>query len=122
MTLADLAERLDLRVRSGRGNLGRDVTGGYASDLISDVLAHAREGDLWVTLQTHQNIVAAASFKGLAGIALVGGREPQEDTLEKAEAEGVPILLSDLPAFELVGRLYQMGIRSTSRESAGARR
>jgi hypothetical protein len=116
MQLADLAQELCLEVRSGRGRLTRSVTGGYASDLLSDVIAHAREGDVWVTLQVHQNIVAVAVMKDLAGIILVNGREPEENTCQKAESEGIPILVSGLPTFELVGRLYELGIRST-RES-----
>jgi hypothetical protein len=87
------------------------VTGGYASDLLSDVLAHADDGALWVTLHIHQNIVAVASHKGLAGIILVQGRQPEKDTIARAEEENIPIMVSELPAFELVGRLYKAGIR-----------
>ena len=112
MKLADLVNALDLDVRSARGKLGNEVTGGYASDLLSDVIAHGRQGDVWITLQLHQNIVAVASMKDLAGIVLVGGREPEEQTLRKAESEGIPIAVSRLPAFELVGRLYGLGLRS----------
>jgi hypothetical protein len=87
------------------------VTGGYVSDLLSDVLGHAEEGSIWVTLHIHQNVVAVASHKGLAGIILVQGRQPEKDTIAKAEEEDIPIMVSDLPAFELVGRLYGAGIR-----------
>ena len=87
MKLSELIQNLNLSVRSAKENLEREVTGGYASDLLSDVLAHSREGDLWITLQTHQNIAAVASMKDLAGIILVNGREPEQETIEKAEAE-----------------------------------
>jgi hypothetical protein len=75
------------------------------------VIAGAREGELWLTLQIHQNIVAVAFLNNLAGIVIVGGREPESETLEKAEEQGVPILVSELPSYEVAGRLYQMGIR-----------
>ncbi len=110
MKLTEVIQALDLGVRSAKGNLAGEVTGGYASDLLSDVLAHSREGNLWVTLQIHKNIVAVATLNGLAGIVLVNGREPEQETLEKAEAEGVPIMVSAMPTFELVGRLYGLGI------------
>jgi hypothetical protein len=77
---------------------------------MSDVMANAEEGCLWITLQTHVNIVAVAAMKELAGIVLINGREPEVETLEKAEDKKIPILVSQLPAFELIGRLYQMGI------------
>lgn len=110
MKLTELIQKLNLTVRSARGNLEREVTGGYASDLLSDVLAHSNEGDIWITLQIHQNIVAVASMKNLAGIILVNGREPEQETIEKAEAEDIVIMVSDLPTFELIGRLYGLGV------------
>lgn len=118
MKLADLVDKMDLEVRSARQGLGNEVTGGYMSDLLSDVLANSSDGNLWITLQRHQNIVAVASMKQLAGIVLVGGREPEEETVEKAEAENLPILVSELPAFELAGRLYTLGVRGTAPRSA----
>jgi hypothetical protein len=113
MKLKDLVAEFNLEVKTGSGHLDTEVTGGYASDLLSDVLAHAEEGVLWVTLHIHQNIVAVASHKGLSAIVLVQGRQPEKDTIAKAEEENIPILVSDLPAFELVGRLYKAGIRGT---------
>ncbi len=111
MKLTDLVKEFGLEVKAGSTNLEREVTAGYVSDLMSDVLAHAEEGSLWVTLHIHQNIVAVASHKDLAGIILVQGRQPEQDTVAKAEEENIPILVSALPAFELVGRLYKAGIR-----------
>ena len=110
MKLTDLVENLDLSVKSAKGDLDREVTGGYASDLLSAVLANGEPGNLWVTLQVHQNIVAVASMKDFAGIILVNGREPETDTVEKAEAENIAIMVTELPTFELVGRLYGLGI------------
>jgi len=111
MELADLVDKLGLEVKSARGHLGNEVTGGYASDLLSDVMGNSRQGHLWVTLQVHLNIVAVASMKDLAGIILVNGREPDADTVQKAEDEGIPILVSSLPTFELIGKLHDLGIR-----------
>ena len=110
MKLTELIQKLNLSVRSAKGNLEREVTGGYASDLLSDVLANSKEGNLWITLQIHQNIVGVASMKDLAGIILVNSREPESETLEKAEAEKLPIMVTEMPTFELVGRLYSLGI------------
>ena len=118
MKLADLVNALDLEVRSARNSLDHEVTGGYSSDLLSDVLANSREGELWITLQVHMNIAAVASMKGLVGIVLVGGREPEEGTIEKAEEEGIPVMVSRLPAFELIGRLHDLGIRGVHAEGA----
>lgn len=110
MNLKEIVHNLGLEVRTGQSALMTEVRGGYAGDLLSDVLAHGQPADLWVTLQTHPNTVAVASLKGLAGIVLVNGREPEADTLQRAEAENVVLLVSALPAFELVGRLHALGL------------
>ena len=110
MTISDLIKPLGLKIETGKDRLDEDVTGGYASDLLSDVIAHSRKGNVWITIQTHPNIVAVATMKELSGIILTGGRQPEPDTIQKAEQEGIPILASPLFTFELAGRLYQMGI------------
>ena len=110
MKLKDIIEKLGLKLKSKPGNLDREISRGYSSDLLSDVLANGREGDLWVTLQIHQNIVAVASMKGLGGIILINGREPEEETIKKADIENIPVMSSDLPAFEVIGKLYSLGI------------
>ena len=114
MTLNDLVTRYGFRVICGEEMLDRDIRGGYAGDMLSDVMNNTTAGDLWITLQVHQNTVAVASMRELAGIALIGGRVPLDDTLAKARDEKVPILTTDLTAFELCGRLYEAGLRGQS--------
>ena len=111
MRLKAIVDEFGLAVKSAADSLEREFAGAYVSDLLSDVIANAREGDLWITLQLHQNIVAVASMKDLAGIILINGRQPEQETLEKGEDEGIPIMVSGLSAFELAGKLYQAGIR-----------
>jgi len=108
MTLRELAETLELKVLAGAPEMGRKVAGGYASDLMSNVMANAEKGDVWITVQIHQNIVAVASLKELAGIIISNGRAPEGDTVEKAEKESVPIMVSGLTSFELAGRIYEL--------------
>jgi hypothetical protein len=108
MKLDALVRELDLKVSCAGGNLGKEVRGGYVGDLLSDVMANSKEGDIWITRQVHQNIVAVASLKDLAGIILIQGSEPALDTAAKANAEGIPILVTDLPAFEIVGQIYKL--------------
>ena len=115
MKIAELAQELNLDVRSAKENLAREITGGYASDLLSDVLANSKEGNVWVTLQVHHNIIGVASMKDLAGIILVNGREPEPETIKKAETENIPVMVSEMPTFELVGKLYNLGVGGTEK-------
>jgi len=111
MNLADLVKRLGLQVYAGRSELTRTIGGGYVGDLLSDVMAHARQGDLWMTIQVHPNIIAVAVFKELAAVVLVNGREPAPETIEQAEKEKVPLLGTPLGSFKFVGKLYELGIK-----------
>ena len=108
MDLESVVKALNLKVRSGEDKLKTQIQGGYTGDLLSDVMANSKEGDVWITRQVHQNIVAVASLKEHAGIILVQGCEPAKDTLEKAIKGGVPIMVSDLSGFEVTGRIYDL--------------
>ena len=111
MTLEELCRELHLEVRAVPGKLNVEVTGGYAADLLSCVMAKARAGNVWVTLQGHPNVVAVAGLADLAGIIITEGMSPDPATIEKAEEEGVPILTTSLSTFSVVGRLYALGVR-----------
>jgi len=111
MELQELINSLSLEVKTPELELHREVTGGYASDLLSDVIGNAHKGNIWVTLQIHLNIIAVASLKELSGIILVSNRNPDADTLKKATAENVPVMTSTLSTFDLVGKLYALGLR-----------
>jgi serine kinase of HPr protein (carbohydrate metabolism regulator) len=111
MTIREVVDSSQLEILAQHNGLDKEITGGYASDLLSDVIAHSKAGYLWITMQTHRNIIAVATLKDLAAVVLVNGRAPDPETLEKAREERVVLLGSRLPAFELVGKLYQMGIR-----------
>lgn len=113
MTVGDLAARLGGAIVAADGERDRNVRGGYASDLLSDVIANAREGDAWVTLQRHVNIVAVAHLKSLAAVVLVNGRQPEADTVARANEERVPIVSTSLTAFDAAGALYALGVRGS---------
>jgi hypothetical protein len=106
--LETIVRCLDLKVFSGFNKLKTEVLDGYTGDLLSDVMANSKEGDIWMTRQVHQNIIAVASLKDHVGIILVHGAEPAKDTLEKALKENIPVMGTDLSGFELAGRIYNI--------------
>jgi predicted transcriptional regulator len=106
MTLKEIKERFNLRVYACENELKKEVKGGYASDLLSDVMGHASEGELWITLQTHKNVIGVASLKDLSGIVLVKGFTPDKETVDLAISENIPLLGTDSEAFEFCGMLY----------------
>lgn len=108
MDLASIVKFLNLKVCAGADQLNRPVRGGYTGDLLSDVMGNSKEGDVWVTRQVHQNIVAVASLKEHAGIILVHGAQPAKDTLERATRENIPLLVSEQSGFDVVGQIHAL--------------
>ncbi len=109
MKLEEVVRRLALEVCAGAEKLDRDVTGGYACDLLSYVMAKAKEGNLWLTVQGHPNIVAVASLVNLAGIVVTEGAKIDPVTIEKANQEEIPILTTPLTTYALAGKLWKLG-------------
>lgn len=108
MTVEDIVEKLSLKVCSGAAGLYREIKGGYTSDLLSDVMGNAAESNIWITLQTHKNIMAIASLKEISAIVLVKGFQPEEDTIRESESESIPILSTSRQTFEITGELYEL--------------
>ncbi|MCS7216312.1 DRTGG domain-containing protein [Thermus sp.] len=107
MKLREVAERLGLEFLVA-ADPEAEVRGGYVSDLLSDVLAHAEAGDLWITHQRHLNVVAVAKLRGVAGVVLARGLRPGPETLQRAQQEGVNLLTSPADAFDTAGRLHRL--------------
>jgi predicted transcriptional regulator len=106
--VSDIINKLHLQVFSGENGLSKTVTGAYSSDLLSDVMGNANENHIWITLQTHKNIMAVASLKDLAAIILVKGFNPDDDTIVESNKLNIPILGTSLNTFELCGKLYEI--------------
>ena len=108
MTVKDLVEQLGLKVLAGGNGLDREIDGCYISDLLSDVTGYADAGNIWITLQTHKNVMAVASLKELSCVILVKSLGANEDTLRQADEEELPILSTPLSTFEIAGRVYNL--------------
>ncbi|BCS95442.1 hypothetical protein DSLASN_10740 [Desulfoluna limicola] len=110
MRVRDLVERYGLEVEAGEAGLDREVRFGHCGDLLSEVIANAGQGAVWITVQGHQNIVAVAVLRDLAAVVIASGNRPDKETCDKANAEGIPLLTCKGNAYELAGKLYTEGL------------
>ena len=114
MTLRELADAMKLECVTPELTLsGHEVAGGYVSDLLSDVLAHAPYDGVLVTIQVHLNVIAVALHAGLSGVIFASGRIPEDSVRAKAVEEKIPLFVAQENAFEVVGRLYALGVRGS---------
>lgn len=108
MKVKEIIEKCDLNLIGGDSALDNHVSGAYMSDLLSDVMGNAREGQLWITLQNHKNVLAVAALKDMAGIIFINGVKPDDEFISLAETKNIALLFSNLPAFETAGKLYSV--------------
>ncbi len=112
MNLRELTERVGaVNLIPEVGLTEATIERGYASDLLSDVLASAPSGGVLVTIQVHMNVIAVAVHAGLAAVIFASDRRPDEDVRQRAVEEGIALFASSDSAFDIVGKLYALGVR-----------
>lgn len=114
MIVQEIVSALGVEVAAGVGGLTREVTGGYASDLLSCVMAGAQPGNVWVTLQAHPNVIAVADLRELACVVIAEGGSPDAETLARADEKQVPVLLAAASTFSIVAQLVEAGVTAAS--------
>lgn len=110
MKLIEVVNSLQLTTAVPAVDDGLEVTGGYASDMLSNAMGQAQPGQLWVTMQGHPNVAAVASLLSLAGVIVAGDSTVEPETLAKAKTNGVAIYTTTVPAYQVCGKLYALGI------------
>ena len=107
MTVSEMAQKMELKIFCIPDG-DREITGGYAGDLLSWVMGRANAGDAWVTIMSNVNIVAVATLADPSCIVLSEGVEPDADALAKAQTVGINILGSDKDTFSLCADIASM--------------
>jgi predicted transcriptional regulator len=112
MTLDQIIQTLELKVLTEQADFAHlQPVDGYVSDMLSCVMTGASKKGIWITLQAHNNIVAVASLLDLNAVIITENAQPDEATIKKANEEGIPLLSTPKKSFEVVGRLWEMGLR-----------
>ena len=113
MNLQNIIDELNLNVLTEpRGFAEIAPTGGYSSDLLSCVMAGAKKGHLWITLQAHLNIVAVAALNEVAAVIITENTQPDAASIAKANEQGVILLSTSQPTYEINGKLWEVGIHN----------
>jgi len=113
VNLQQIIDQLNLTVLTESRNFARIATvGGYSSDLLSCVMAGAKKGHVWTTLQAHLNIVAVAALTEVAAVIITENAQPDSASIAKANQQGVILLSTSLPTYEVNGKLWEMGVHN----------
>ena len=114
MTLREIRDILAAEVITGNADLEKEITYGFAADLLSDVLALARGTgiqSLLITGIVHPQVIHAGNIFDLGAIVFVRGKRPTDETLQLAIESQIPLLATSYIMFETCGLLYQHGLR-----------
>ncbi len=114
VSLKQIIEHLKLEPVSSAQEIDRPVAGGYATDLLSCAMKSAKRDDLWVTLQSHLNVVAVASLLNLAGVIITEGHRPDPETIARADKEGVTLMVTSKTTYTVIGELTVLGVKGES--------
>ena len=111
MNLDKIIRELDLKLLTDPQDYSQIVpSGGYASDLLSCVMAGAPHQGIWITLQSHANIVAVAALLELSAVIITEGAMPEPAVIEKANREHVTLLSTSATTYTIVGKLWAAGL------------
>jgi predicted transcriptional regulator len=110
VTLQEIKDLLDAEVLVGHGQLDREIKTAFGADLMSDVLAYAKEGSLLLTGLTNPQVVRTADVLDISAIIMTRGKQPTPEAIRLAEELLIPILTTKYILFETAGRLYAKGI------------
>jgi predicted transcriptional regulator len=120
MTLQEIKVILDAQVIIAPQDPRMELKMACGCDLMSDVLAFAKEESLLLTGLTNLQVVRTAEMANIKALVFVRGKEPDREAIALAMAKNIPILLTELPMYEACGRLYQAGMRGCSEVEEGS--
>lgn len=110
MRVEDLLKQEEFKLFTKGENQQKEIKGVYINDLLSYVMSHSSEGDVWITVQIHPNIVAVAELVGISAIIIPEGIEVEEITKEKADEKGIEIISTELDAYNICKFFAGQGI------------
>jgi len=112
MNIADIISYVDGVLLSPCENLDTDINGGFAGDLMSDVLASIQSESVLITGLSNPQVVRTALIADVRLIIFGRGKKPSQDTINLAVEEHLPIVTSKLGLYEISARLANHGLPS----------
>ncbi|QEK12320.1 AraC family transcriptional regulator [Crassaminicella thermophila] len=110
MKVNDLIKKENFKLLTDNQTISKEIKGVYCCDLLSWVMANAKAGDAWITVQTHMNIVAVASLLEISCIIIPESIDVDMDTINKANEENIPIISTDLNSYGIFCILHDLGL------------
>jgi predicted transcriptional regulator len=115
MNLREMLEIIDGTLLTQSDGFDRTIKGGFAADLMSDVLASIQPDAVLFTGLCNPQVVRTAQMADVIAVVLVRGKTPPKETVELANQEGIPLISTPYGMFDVCGLLYGAGLPSLER-------
>ena len=110
MRICEIMELLSAKPLTEDCDESLEVSCACASDMMSDVLAFAKNDSILITGLCNPQVMRTAEMMDLAGVIFVRKKEPDANMLRLAEEIGLCVMTTDLSMFSTCGRLYGAGL------------
>lgn len=110
MKISDVASLLDCETICGQENMDKPISSACGADLMSDVLAFAKEGCVLLTGMVNHHVVRTAEMLDVVCIVFVRGKQPTDDISDLAQKCGITLLACKHTLYEACGILYSRGL------------
>ena len=114
MILQNMLDEIPLNTLTSWNQSDREVSFACISDILSDVMAKTPKDSIWITNQTHENVIAIAFFKELSAVVFTNGLVPSMESIEKANMKKIALYTCNWNAFDIAGHLYALGLRGSN--------
>lgn len=113
MKINEIQELLCAEILCGREFLSNEVNFAFGSDLMSDVLAYAKEKTVLLTGLTNMQVIRTAEMAELIAIIFVRGKRPDQDLVRLAMENNIVLMLTRDTMYTASGKLYCKGLEGT---------
>lgn len=110
MTLEEICNLLSAKFLTINHDSSLEVQSVFSSDMMSEVLAFAKDESLLVTGLCNPQVIRTAEMMDFAGVVFVHSKEPDETMLSLAEHIGLCMMVTDLSNFTVCGKLSAAGL------------
>ncbi len=85
-----------------------EVSSAYVGDLLSDVMGHAGDESVLITVQNHLNTIAVCTLVGIKVIVICHNRPVPPDMAEAAKRENVAIVVTPMAQYAAALALHEL--------------
>lgn len=111
MKINEIASILNAEIITNFSDERTDIQYGFASDLMSDVLAYATSDSLLITGLNNHQVIRTAEMMDMTTVLFVRGKKPGKDIIDLAVENSLTILATDHTMFKTCGLLVLSGMK-----------